>query len=102
MDNETFATLVEVLAFECKNDPSKYEKFAGVFFGEYNNKSISFLHMDTLYANHGIVVMSRGKPTPAYITVYSIDFNSQEHSTFSGMKYSQVPGYRIKLEIAVP
>ena len=38
MDMETFKTLAEVLAFECKSDVSKYHAFCDVFYGDYNNK----------------------------------------------------------------
>ena len=46
MDQETFETLVEILAFECANDPSKSKAFSDIFYEKYRNRGASFMNLD--------------------------------------------------------
>ncbi len=96
MDNETFETLVEVIAFECINDPSKYSIFSDIFFKKYDNKAVSFIHLD---GGHSVSIVTRGRVENGYITGYEMNQDSHSYGSYGG--YAPLPGYRIKLDIAV-
>ncbi len=97
MDNETFETLAEVIAFECINDPAKYALFSDIFFKRYENKAASFIHLDGAGA---VTVVTRGKAENGYITAYDMNYGADSRNAYGG-HYSGAPSYRIKLEIAV-
>lgn len=98
MDMETFKTLAEVLAFECKDDPSKYDAFCDVFYGDYKNKGPSIIDLNAQMGS--VTLLGRGQVIPAYITSYTWTDESQSYSSWNDTKsYMSSGGFTLKLDI---
>lgn len=103
MDNETFETLAEVLAFECKDDQAKYDRFCKIFYGDYPNKPPSFIDLGSMsHSQKGIVVYMNGAKRAAYIDSYTVDHESPRGGFRGGyMGYEPEPDTRVRLELRV-
>jgi hypothetical protein len=102
VDNETFEALTEALALECSQDHAKFAVFAKIFFGDYKNRSASFLNLDAALG-HGsnVSLFCQGKLTEAHVT--SCEWTQDRDTTygFSGQGSHYAPmSYRVRLEIS--
>lgn len=96
MDQETFETLVEVLAFECAHDHNKSKAFRDIFYGRYSNKGASFVNLDAAMGQaRDVTVISHGKPMAAYVTSceWSVD---ADRMSYMGPSHSTM---KIRLEL---
>ncbi len=81
MDNVTFETLVEVLAFECANDAGKSKAFADIFYGQYGNRGPSFMNLDSAMGQgRNVTVIHSGILMAAHITNCEMSINGQQAS----------------------
>ncbi len=79
MDQETFRTLAEVIAHECKNDEARLQEFHDIFYGDYANRSTSFVNLDSLRGCKSIDVCAMGRLSKGYVMSYTWEAESDQH-----------------------
>ncbi len=97
MDIETFKTLAEIIAFECRGDISKLAEFSKIFYEDYKHDTRTFIDMD---ASCGSVTLHMGgKPVKGYISNYAME-NEDNFTSFSGYSYVKRPAsFTLRIDI---
>ncbi len=97
MDIETFRTLTEVLAFECKDDPSKRVEFARIFYGNYKNPTRTVIDLDAMMGDATLYIS--GRRTKGYVSDYSMSNDEHHHRGVYGPAYSASSNFTLTVTI---
>jgi len=98
VDIETFKTLAEIVAFECR-DSAKRTEFNKIYYGDYQHKTRTFIDLEAMNGN--VTVNLGGKHMVGLIANYSMSHDTNEYDIGGGysMRFSTRPSFTLKVEI---